>query len=118
MGNNKSFHNDWDKSPEGGGSIFPFTPNWRGYIVNNRPKKKVETKLIGLILCDLLGVTGVANGLLSKIDSWKEFLIFVVAIIYFSARTVFYIIQKRQAVKKENFEQRQRELKVRSNGKY
>jgi len=78
----------------------------------------VETKLIGLILCDLLGITGLGNGFISKIDSWKEAIIFIIAALYLGARAIFFIVQKWQAVKRENFDQKQRELKVKQNGKY
>lgn len=72
----------------------------------------METKLIGLILCDLLGVTGLGNGLINRIDSWKEAIIFILAGLYAIARILFYCLRQSEAYRREKFDRKQREAHV------
>lgn len=107
MGNNKSVHNGRGKPSEGSNHILWSAPNWRYYITDRRPTKKMETKLIGIIICDLLGVTGLVSGLIGKIDSASHAIVFIIAALYMVARAVmmcaktyFYIIEKRRELRK------------------
>lgn len=85
--------------------------HWTGNIVTKRPNRKMQAKLIAFITLDLLGITWIAKSLFEKIDSVKELLVFVIVLCYAIGR--FYIRLRRDQVllKKEMFEQMEREAK-------
>lgn len=101
MGDYKAMDEMGHKPSKNGHSHVYSPAHWRSYSLSKRPRKKVETKLIGLVLCDLLGFTGILNGILSKIDSWQEVAMALIATLYLLARLVFYVIKNWIAVKKE-----------------
>lgn len=111
MGNNGSYHPDKQESSNGSEYWVPNTVSWRNFITNKRPRRKMQTKLIAFITLDLLGITWIAKSFLEKIDSAKEFIIFVIVLCYAVGR--FYIRLRRDQVllKKEMFEQMEREAK-------
>ena len=84
--------------------------NWRSFIVDKRPHSKMETKFIVLRLLDLLGIGWGSKLIFTHIDNVKDVVLFFILVLYAITRYIFYVIKQRQLIRKENFEQRQREL--------
>lgn len=61
------------------------------------------------MLCDILGVSSAILGWISNIDNVKSAIMFILGTIYIGARTYFYIRRQLILIRKESWEQKQRE---------
>lgn len=109
MGINGSNHKMGHQSPESSHYAFSDYDHWAGNIVNKRPGSKMEWKVIGLIILDLLGITWGVKTIFERIQSIESLIVFSIIVSYMACR--FYIRIKRDQVllKKEMFEQMERE---------
>lgn len=124
MGNNKTNDPMGYKQSRSGHLPFYGYDNWRSNIVDMGDEKKKSMdriKVAGLILGDLLGITGLFNGMLGKISSNSELIVFVIAAIYMSGRAVtmcakayFYIVNENAAVRRRRVQDQRGDL----NGKH
>jgi len=111
MGDNKTFHEFSNGQPSNNKRFVHGATHWSNFVTDKRPERKMQAKLIAFITLDLLGITWVAKSFFEKIDSVKELLVFVIVLCYGVGR--FYIRIRRDHVllKKEMFEQMEREAK-------
>lgn len=68
-----------------------------------------QTKLILLFFTDILGISSTLLGWISNIDNVKSAILFILGVIYLSARAYFYIRRQMIQLRKEIWEQRERE---------
>lgn len=108
MGNDKSFHEFGDKSPGRSNGRVPNHSHWTEFITSKRPYSEME-KSITIWICDGLGITSAMLGWINNLDNVKSTILFILGTIYFMVRIYFMIMERSAALRKERFEQRQRE---------
>lgn len=109
MGVNKPFHEFRGEPSKNGHDLLYNHSNWREYVTDKRPRRKMETKVIVWFLLDLLGVTGLGNGIISGVDSAKEAILFILAAAYLFARLIIYVVKNYISIRKELIELREKE---------
>lgn len=78
---------------------------------SKRTLKMAEGKLIALFFADIFGGVSFLLGYISKLDSTKDAILFILGTIYIMARIFFYIRRNWVQLRKEEWEQAQREKK-------
>jgi hypothetical protein len=86
---------------------FPF--RYLSTDLHNSGHKRMAQIKLGLWICDILGISSTVLGFLTNIDNIKSAILFILGAIYLSARAYFYIRLKDIQVRKELWEQKQRE---------
>lgn len=83
-------------------------------IYINPPKKPTnvaQVKLLWFLLDAVIGIPVTILGIFANLDNFKSLLIGALAICYAIVRIYFTVIQKKQAVRKEEIEIKMKELK-------
>lgn len=113
MGNYRSNNKMGHQSPAGGNYFVPGISNWHGYVTTKRPHRTMETKLISLALitADLLGVGWATKLIIDRVNNGLELLIVAILVIYMVFRFYFRIKRDQILMRKEMFEQMEREKK-------
>lgn len=90
--------------------FVPGYSNWTSNIITKRPRSKIETmKQIADITFHTLGFGYVAAGIITKVDGVLNTASLVILVIYFGFRSYFKLRREHIAMRKEMFEQMQRE---------
>lgn len=110
MGNNKLDNRNKDQRFEGGRYSFPGVGGNGGTITYKRPRKMFEAKAVTLFFADILGVSFTAFGIVTTINNLKEACIFILGLTWALCRLYFYIRRSWVALRKEEWEQKEREL--------
>lgn len=83
--------------------------HWRDYSFRDRPRKRMQTKIIAWITFDVLGGIFVVSNALARINSYIDFAILCILFLYVCARSYIRLKRDMVALKKEQFEQMLRE---------
>lgn len=106
MAHNIQHNRDFNKqSPVG---EFPFR-YLSSDLHNSGRKPMAQGKLILLFFTDFLGISSTVLGFITNIDNIKSAILFILGSIYLGARAYFYIRRGLIQVRKELWEQKQRE---------
>lgn len=74
----------------------------------------VQTKVIAWLIADVLGFSTAFIGWINNLDNVKSAIMFILGVIYLGARTYFYIRRGMNLLRKERWEQDEREGKKRT----
>lgn len=104
MGDSKYDYRDWHKSSDSGEYIVSDYHNWRSFITTQRPRKKVETKVLVIFLLDILGVVWGTKSIFTVINNTKEAILFILAVIYIMVRIYYKVVFAELRKKREQQE--------------
>lgn len=104
MGNIKRNYRDWHQSSDSGEYLVSDYHNWRSFITTERPRKKVETKVLIIFLLDLLGVVWGTKSIFTFINNTKEAILFILVVAYAIVRIYYKVVFSELRRKREQYE--------------
>lgn len=109
--NNRNFRTV-NQSPAGDQHTFRYTRDDFYYPDGAGVKKRmVQSKVIAWLIADVLGFSTAFVGWINNLDNVKSAILFVIGSIYMGARTYFYIRKGIMNMRKDRWEQEEREGK-------
>lgn len=111
MGDHFSNNGNGRTSTISGEQYVPGYSNWTSNIVTKRPRSTNEKmRSIADITFHVLGIGFIASDIITKVNGYLNAIILVILAIYFGVRSYIRLRRDYVALKREMFEQEQREL--------